>query len=575
MIEKRWHILPDRTEAAQALAGPLGLTPIATRVLLNRGMDEVERARAFLNPQLSDLRDPSLLPGMEKAAEQIVAAARAGRSIVIYGDYDADGITATAILLRCLSLLKAEVGYYVPDRLEEGYGLHADAVRKLAEAGTNLLVTVDCGISAVDEVALAREMGMEAIITDHHEPGDRLPVGAVLIDPKQAGCDYPFRELSGAGLAFKLAWAIGKAASPGDRVRPEFRDFLLDAVSLAAVGTVADVVPLVDENRTLVHFGLKGLSASAAPGLIALRESANHTGKVVSSHEVAFRLAPRLNAAGRMGSAREAVELLITGSLERAREIAEHLGRENGRRQRLQERILNEANEMLEAEGGVEGRWSIVLAREGWHAGVLGIVAAKLAEAHRRPALLLCAEGGECHGSARALAPLHLFNVLHDCAPLLTTFGGHARAAGLRLRCDRLEAFKADFEERVGRCLHAQDLTPVLEIDAEVRLRDITRPMLDDIERLSPFGEGNAEPLLACFDVALPAGTRRMGTGGRHMSFYARQNGAAVRAVAFGMGGVADDLERAGRCSLVFVPRISRFRGAEQIELDVRDIKIG
>jgi len=386
--DKRWHITPPEPDAANGLARRLGTTRITAQILLNRGIRDIDRARSFLHPELNDLHDPSTMPDLDRAALRIRQAAEAGEPIVIYGDYDVDGISATAILIRCLGLIGSRAAFYIPHRLEEGYGLNADAVRKLAEAGTRLLVTVDCGVTAVAEVALARELGMDVIITDHHVPGDEVPSGALLINPKLPGYRYPFPDLSGAGLAFKLAWAVGKTVSTGDRVSAEFREFLLDAVSLAALGTIADVVPLHGENRTLAHFGLKGLGASEAAGLRALREVAGLDEKEVSAFEVAFRLAPRLNAAGRMGSARQAVELLTTSSPERAREIAEHLGRENSRRQSLQERILAEAREMLEADG-VEGKWSIVLASEGWHAGVLGIVASRLAEEYLRPTVLL------------------------------------------------------------------------------------------------------------------------------------------------------------------------------------------
>ena len=573
--EPLWNILSPDAEAARLLAERLGITPIAGQILINRGVSDPEDAHAFLYPELADLHDPSFLPELEQSASRIRQAVEGKEKIVIYGDYDVDGISATAILMRCLALLGCEAEYYVPDRVEEGYGLNADAVRALAEQGTNVIVTVDCGVSAVAEAALAGELGIDLIITDHHEPGDEVPINVILIDPKLPGCPYPFRDLSGAGLAFKLAWAIGKTFSDGDRVSSRFRTFLLDAVSLAALGTIADVVPLHGENRALAHYGLKGLSASDAPGVTALREASSLDGKEISSFEVAFRIAPRLNAAGRMGSARQAVELLTTPSLDRAREIVDHLGRENSRRQRLQEKILLEAGELLAAAGGVEGRQSIVLAKEGWHAGVLGIVAAKLAERHWRPAVVLTLEGDTGHGSARAVAPVHLFDALHACSDRLIGFGGHARAAGLRIRTDELARFKTEFEAAVALQLGDREPTPILDIDTTMRFSDMSRRLLDDINRIAPFGEGNRPPMLASFDVDLPASVRRMGTGGQHLSFYGNQNGVALRCVAFGLGEWADALARAGRCDIAYIPRINRYRGDESIELDVRDIKIG
>ena len=572
-IEKRWNILPPSPEAA-ALGRRLGLSGIGAQLLLNRGIEDLETARRFLQPELNHLHDPSLMPGLEEAAARILRAVEKGERIVIYGDYDVDGMSATAILMRCLRLLGATPAYYVPDRLEEGYGLNADAVRKIAADGADLIVTVDCGIGAVAEIALAAELGVETIVTDHHEPGDVPPPGALVINPKLPGSTYPFRDLAGAGIAFKLAWAVGKSMSGGGRVAPEFKEFLLDAVCLAALGTIADVVPLCGENRTLAHFGLKAIAASVAPAMVALREAAGFKEGRFTAMDVAYRITPRLNAAGRLGSARRGVELLTADSLEHAREIAARLTNENSRRQRIQEKVLAEALAMLEAEGGAADRRTIVLAGEGWHAGVVGVVAARLTQEYWRPTVLLTLEDDVGHGSARAVAPMHLFDALQRCADRLIAFGGHARAAGMRLRREDLDAFKRDFEAAAAEQLSAEDLVPVLDVDGETRLADIDARLLGDIERLAPFGEGNSEPVLASRGVTAPAGARRMGTGGRHLNFYANQNGAAFRAVAFGRGDLAEAIERAQALDIAYVPRVNRYRGRESIELDVRDIKI-
>ena len=450
-------------------------------------------------------------------------------------------------------------------------------MRGLAAAGARLLVTVDCGIGAVREVALARGLGMDVIVTDHHEPGEEVPAGAWVINPKLPGCAYPFRELSGAGLAFKLAWAIGKRMSPGKRVSEEFREFLLDAVCLAGMGTIADVAPLRGENRVIAHYGLRGVGDSQAAGIQALCAASGvaQGGARLTGFDVAFKLGPRLNAAGRLGSARRCVELLTTASAERAREIAADLNRENARRQKLQEAILEEARGMVAAGGGAEGRRSIVLAREGWHAGVVGIVAARLAGEFRRPTVLLTLEGEEGHGSGRSIEPVNLFEALSACGERLCAFGGHAMAAGLRLKRGEVAAFTAEFEAAVAAQVGTDDLAPVLEIDAEVGLGEITRSLVDEFEELEPFGAGNREPVLAAHGVAVGGEVRRMGVGGKHMSFWARQDGAAFRAVGFNLGEAAGAVAEAGVCSLAFVPRLHRWRGSENLELEVRDIKPG
>jgi len=569
---RRWHIPNPRPEA-EALSRRLGVSETTAQVLLNRGLAEPADVRAFLRPGLDHLADPGLWPEMVRAACRIRQAVENRERIVIYGDYDVDGISATAILLRCLALLGVQAEFYIPDRLDEGYGLNADAVRNIARRGEGLLITVDCGIGAVEEVALARSLGLDVIVTDHHEPGEVVPGEAVLANPKLPGHAPVFRDLSGAGLAFKLAWALGKALSRRDRVSEEFRDFLLDAVSLAALGTIADVVPLVEENRVLAHFGLRGLSSSEAAGIRALREAADVEGKALDAFDVAFKLAPRLNAAGRLGSARRAVELLTTGSLERARSIAEDLNRENARRQRIQDRILQDARKMIQ-EQGLARRHSIVLASQDWHAGVVGIVAARIAEEFWRPTVLLVLEGDKAHGSARSVGSLHLFQTLRDCAGRLTAFGGHARAAGLRLPRSELDRFREEFERAVGERLSERDLTPSLEVDAEVRLARIDKTLVEEIGLLAPFGEGNPEPVFVAYDLEVRSGVRRMGTGGRHLSFWVNQDGRALRAVAFGMADLAAALERCRRCSLAFVPKINRWRGTESIELEVRDMKV-
>ena len=571
---KRWVVASDAPHAVDELSHQLGVTSLTARLLVNRGITDAGRARCFLNPDLNDLHDPSLLPDVERTAVRVREAVDRNEPIAIYGDYDVDGISATAILMHCLAFVGLQPRYYIPERLEEGYGLNAGAVRQLAGEGVRLLITVDCGISAVKEVALARELGMDVVVTDHHEPGDEIPSNSLLVNPKLPGCSYPFRELSGAGLAFKLAWAIGKNFSGGRKVSAGFREFLLDAVSMVALGTIADVAPLRDENRALVHYGLQGLSASQAPGMRALREAASLGEKRLNTFDVAFKIAPRLNAAGRLGSARRAVELLTTSSMARASEIAGELGRENSRRQRLQERILSEAVEMVKAAGGVDGKSSIVLAAEGWHAGVIGIVASRLAEEYWRPTVLLALDGEEGHGSARSVGELHLFEVLRECADMLTAFGGHQRAAGLRLRRSEVESFKQKFEQTAAARMTDESLIPMVHIDAEVSLSEITRPILDEIGKLEPFGEGNSEPVLAAYGLDVPSGVRRMGSGGRHMSFWVRQGESGFRAVAFGMGELADKLGRSRRCDLAFKPRLNRWRGKESIELEIQDIRI-
>jgi single-stranded-DNA-specific exonuclease len=570
---KRWRIAQGDARLARELADAVGATAIVGQVLANRGITDRADARAFLQPDLNQLHDPSMFPEMEAAARRIRKAVDDNERIAIYGDFDVDGITATCILMRCLRFLGAEAAVHIPNRLEEGYGINSAAVRQLAADGVKLLVTVDCGITAAPEAALARELGMEVIVTDHHEPGSLAPSDCILVNPKLPGCSYPFRDLSGAGLAFKLAWAIGQSFANGGRVEPRFREFLVDSLSLAALGTIADVVPLHGENRVIAAFGLRALAASRAVGIKALCDVASVGGGNITAFDVAFKLAPRLNAAGRLGSALEAVEMLATDDPARAAEIAQRLNSENSRRQKVQERMLAEAVEMVEASGGVEDRPCIVLAKEGWHAGVVGIVASRLVETYWRPVVLLVLEGDVAHGSGRSIDEFHLHEALTACSRHLVKYGGHARAAGLRLQRENLQGFTDSFFDVAAAALRPEELAPTIEIDAELELSAVNRALAEELARLAPFGEGNREPLFMARNVEVHSEVRRMGTSGRHLSFWVKQGDASFRATAFGQGDLAEELERVRRCAIAFVPRVNIWRGKMSVEVDVRDIQ--
>ncbi len=387
-VVKTWRLLPHDRTAVEKLASALGMAPVVAQLLLNRGIAEPAAARRFLDAPLSALYAPDLLPGVPEAAEKILDAVRAGRRICVYGDYDVDGCTGAAILLQCLRLTGAKPELYVPHRLEEGYGLNCEALRQLAADGVSLVVTVDCGIASVAEAEEARRLGLELIVTDHHAMREVLPAAAVLVHPKLPGTDYPFRALCGSAVAFKLAWALAQRACGNAKVSPRYRAFLLDAVALAGMGVVADVVPLHDENRILVRHGLKQLRQTSLPGLQALCAAAGLERGEIRASDVGFRLAPRLNAAGRLGCARLVVDLLTTPQPEKALDLARYLEDQNSQRQTLERRMVHEARERIETEGRQDDP-ALVLARPGWHAGVIGIVAGRLAELYGKPALMI------------------------------------------------------------------------------------------------------------------------------------------------------------------------------------------
>jgi len=448
---KRW-VLRDCDEGRRdALVDALDVSPIVARMLVLRGVGTVDEARQFLRPELSSLHEPALLPDMDKAVARIRQAVADGEKVLIYGDYDADGVTAMALLQRFFRLLGAEPRLYIPHRVDEGYGLHREAVEAAAADGVTLIITVDCGVSAVEEVERASELGVDVVVTDHHEPGRRVPRACAVVNPKLTGCLYPYRELAGVGVAFKLAWALAQSYSQGTRVTEEFRQFLLDAMGLVALGTVADVVPLTGENRVLATYGLHALRHSTSPGIMALVRQAGATGRALKPRDVSFRLGPRLNAAGRLGAADVCVELLTSDDLERAAAIARELEDTNKERRRIQSEILGEALERLAALDGLDERRSIVLADPDWHAGVLGIVASRIAEDYHRPTLLLSIDGEVARGSARSVPGVNLFEAIEACEEVLLAYGGHSGAAGVKLELAALDAFCERFEREVRR----------------------------------------------------------------------------------------------------------------------------
>lgn len=550
------------------------------QVLLARGLDRAEQVRDFLDCKFSRLRNPFELPGMTEAVERLSAAVAARRKITVYGDYDVDGMTAVALLTQCLKLLGAEVNHYVPSRLEEGYGLNAEALRTLAERGTQVVVTVDCGVSAVAEAAAARELGLELIITDHHEFAAELPAAAAIVHPRLPGTAYPFGGLSGAGVAFKLAWALCEKTEGAKRVSPRMRDFLLSAVGLASLGTVADVVPLVDENRFLVTRGLQELRERPNVGLQALLKVAGlHEKPALASDDLGFALAPRLNAAGRLGQAELGVALLTATDPERAAELAAYLDELNGNRQTLERSIYLAANKQITEKFDAERDPAFVLADAEWHPGVIGIVAGRLCEKYQRPVVMIALDKLGVKpgtGSARSVPGLELHRALAACTEHLLGHGGHAAAAGLKIDERSVDAFRAEFCECVAaEIAEAERGAATLSVDAEVPLNLLTLDAMAQLDRLAPFGNSNPAPVFCAVGLTLDEPPKKIGGGGRHLSLRLSQFRTSVRAVSFGNGEWADELAGLnGPLDAVFRPVINDFRGRRSVELQLLDWRV-
>jgi len=581
-MSKRWRIHPHDPARIAALQRAAGIPAVVAELLICRGVSDPVAAQQFLDPKLSALREPDLLPGCRQAAERIQAAVAARRRIVIYGDYDVDGMTGTAILWLCLKLLGAEVSYYVPHRVDEGYGLNCEAIRTLAAEKAELLVTVDCGIGSQDEALLARELGVELIITDHHEPGLRLPEAAAIVHPRLPGGDYPFGGLSGAGVAMKLAWALCQQASGAKRVAPRMRDFLVQAVGMAALGTVADVVPLVDENRVLVRHGLESLAAAPTLGLATLLNLAKITprrhpdGKMrLDAEDLAFQIAPRLNAAGRLGQPQLAVELLVTDRPERAQELAQYIDGLNATRQTLERSIQLAASKQAKESFDPAEDAALVLADRGWHPGVIGIVAGRLADRFHRPVVMISWDKAGMRpgiGSARSVPGFDLHAALAECDEFLLTYGGHAAAAGLKIEEQQLAGFRGAFCDVAATRISPQQRVAELFVDVEAPLSAFTLQAVQQIERLAPFGQGNNRPLLCTTGVALAGPLKPLGSTGHHLALMLAQHGVTLRAVAFGGSDWADELTAVdGPLDVAFRPVINNFRGRQSVELHLVD----
>lgn len=571
-VERCW-VLAAPHPRREELAATARIAPLLAQVLLNRGVETAADAHAFLKPAFRDLLPPAELPGAEEAAEALHSAARAGQKIVIYGDYDVDGVTGTTILWHALRLCGAEVAFYIPSRFDEGYGLNREALTQIREAGANIVISVDCGVTAIEEAAHARALGLKLIITDHHLPKETLPAADVLVHPTAVRASRN-PDLCGAAVALKVAWALAQRAS-GGRASEQWRTFLLDATAFAALGLVADIVPLTGENRIIATYGLRQLRHTQNPGLRALLEVSGVAGKAsYDDYDVGFQLAPRLNAVGRLGHARLAVEMFTTAGPAQALQIARTLDQQNRQRQTVERNITKQA-EALVTENGYDrdGCRGIVLASRDWHAGVIGIVASRMVDRFHRPTVMIALENGVGQGSGRSIKHFPLYDALNRCGEHLLSFGGHAMAAGLRVHADHVDAFRDAFCRVADNLLTPRDLQPRLELDDETPLAALTPEAVGVIDHLAPFGPGNRRVRLATTAVELVGSPRTCGKAGRHLQFTVRQGQEHRKAIAFGAGEHAEALADQRRLRLAFEPLVSEWQGRRRVELRVLDWK--
>ena len=557
------------------LAESLGCQPAFATVLINRGICSQDQAAAFLKPSLAHVRSPFLMKDVDRAVERILAAIRRGEKVLIFGDYDTDGITATAILFEFLAYLDADVDYYIPNRLTEGYGLTLDYVEKRAiPDGIDLIITVDCGISSLDAVSKARSAGIDVIITDHHETPPLMPEAFAILNPKQPDCPSGFSWLAGVGVAFNLVLALRKRLRDEGFWNNRLEPNLKAACDLVALGTVADMVPLVEENRIYVKAGLEVLASHARPGIKALLDVCNMLNRPLDTRDIAFKLAPRVNAAGRLRHGLIGLKLLTTANMETAHAIAKELNQENIRRQRIENHILSEIVRHLENNPELLEQRALVIDQQGWHQGVIGIVASRLVNRYYRPVVIIAVADGIGKGSARTPDGFDLYEGLNDCAQYLEKFGGHRAAAGITLRAENIPAFRRDFERIVCHKTTPEDFVPKLSIDGEISASDISVQLADDLEALAPFGKGNPEPLFMLSDMDVVS-ARVVGTHHLQMRLRPSKNVQTrpFDSILFNSGADKPPPERCRRIACHI--RWNRWRDRKSIQLVVKDFLAG
>jgi len=563
---KQWELRKIDTQAATALASDISMHPLIAQILVARGIIRPDEARQFLVPSFSAMPDPYLLLGMDAAVSRLLMARGNHESVCIYGDYDVDGITGTALLVSFLRMAGFICRYFIPNRFNDGYGLNKDSIELIIDMGATLIVSVDCGITAVDEARFCRQRGIDLIIVDHHAPREIIPDAAAVINPLQPGCKYPFKSLAGVGVAFNLLVALRSALRDEGVFTKEAQPDLREWLDLVALGTIADVMPLINQNRIYAFFGLRQLSNSSKPGVQSLKQVAGIKGEV-SCGQVGFRLAPRLNAAGRMESAVPGVDLLLSLNPQETLEITTDLDAANAERQAIERRMVDEAVDLVETAGDYPARRSIVLASENWHQGVIGIVASRLVERYYRPTILIAlTEDGLAKGSGRSIPGFHLLDALGPCAQYMERFGGHCYAAGVSLKADLVAGFAEAFEAEAARILMDDDLVPRLIIDAEARPEDITRELALELKRLEPFGTGNPEPVLMMRAMTV---TERRVVGDGHLRLRLTRDGRSFTAIAFRMA----ERDTVGLMDIAFFPEMNEWNGGSSLQLRVKDLR--
>ncbi len=558
-MNKKWECYQTDEEKVKKMAKEYNISPLIATILVNKNLEEKKDIDKFLNPTRNDFYDPYLMPDMEIAINRIIEAIEKREKIIIYGDYDVDGITSITVLKKFLLERGAIVDDYIPNRLDEGYGLNKEAIKKIVEEKYTLMITVDCGISGIDEVEYANSLGLETIITDHHEQAEKLPRALAVVDAKRKDNKYPFNQLAGVGVVFKLIQGIGIKLNLEEKEYLKFLD-------LVCVGTISDIVPLVDENRVIAKLGLKLVKVTQNIGLKTLLNSIGY--KNIDSTCVSFGLAPRINACGRMGHQEEALKLFLTEDPNEAGRIANKLNEYNRERQEKEKKIFTEALEMIKNDKN--DKPCIILAGENWHHGVIGIVASKVTEMYFKPSILICLEDDEGKGSGRSIPGFDLHEALSKCDKYIKKFGGHSMAIGITIKKDEFSKFKEQFEEYASSC-NIDKIVPVIHIDEEVSLRNINKEVVKELSLLEPFGEGNKMPLFLYKNLKIHS--IRALSEGKHLKLTLKDDNYMIDAIGFNMGELANEYLIGNKVDIVGTLEINNFNNNDNIQINLKDIR--
>ncbi len=559
-MNKKWQIYETDEDKVEELKEKYKINNLLATILVNRGITSEEKIRQFLEPTRQDFYDPYLMKDMEIAVERIVKAIERKEKVIIYGDYDVDGITSTTVLKKFLKDLGLEVSYYIPNRLNEGYGLNKTAVEKIVNEGYSLMITVDCGITGIEEIDYANSLGLEVIVTDHHEPVEELPKALAVIDNKRKDSTYPFRDLAGVGVAFKLCQALGMRLGLKEESYLKYLD-------IVCVGTISDIVPLVDENRVITKLGLMLVKQTRNMGLKSIINSSGYT--KIDSNTISFGVAPRINACGRMGKAEEALELLLSNDIYKVNELTKRLNEHNKERQEIEKGIFESAVEKIEKEHLDENR-TIVVGGSGWHHGVIGIVSSKITDMYFKPSILLSfEEDGTGKGSGRSIPGFDLHDALMKCQDSLEKFGGHSMAVGVTIRKEKLEEFEKQFE-KVAEEEKIEEIVPVLNIDSKIDLNSLDKEMIESLKELEPFGEANKMPIFAFKNLRIDS--IRALSEGKHLKLTLKEDNRIINAIGFNMGALAEEYRIGDKIDVAGVLEINTFNGVDNLQINIKDV---